>query len=183
MPIARRAPSSDDLADAATRDVDVGHQHDTASATLITTKNPEIIRRRALALENAKLWVKSLENVQSAEIPPEDENRLTAAERQRLVDFLSARIQTHTPVAASTERVAPQRLNNRELANSVRDVLMIEDVGTHQPTANLVGDALKNGFDTHGEALWISQFQVEQYIEAFRKIVDATIFSTPRPPT
>jgi hypothetical protein len=74
-------------------------------------------------------------------------------------------------------------LNNRELANSVSDVLMIEDVGTHQPIANLLGDTMHDGFDTNGDALGISEFHLEQYIDAFRKIVDATIFSTERPAT
>ena len=133
--------------------------------------------------ENVKLWEESLENVRDGDMPPEDESKLSKEDRQRLVQFLGEKIQAYHKVAGVSTVLAPRRLNNRELAKSVADVLLIEDVGTNQPTANLVGDSLKAGFDTDGDALGISEFQMDQYIEAFRKIVDNTIFSTPRPPS
>ena len=73
--------------------------------------------------------------------------------------------------------VPPRRLNNREFKNSVRDVLGIEDAGTHQPTDNLIGDSRHNGFDTHGTTLGFSHFHLEQYLDTLRRIVDATILS------
>ena len=85
--------------------------------------------------------------------------------------------------ATHAKRVPPRRLNNRELAKSVADVLMIEDVGTQQPMANLLGDTLHDGFDTHGDSLGISEFHLDQYIDAFRKVIDGVIFSCERPET
>lgn len=130
-----------------------------------------------------EFWLTSLDYLQAREMPPASQNRLSDPERQRLVRYLEARIRIHEEGARSSKQVQPRRLNNRELARSVSDVLMIEDVGTHQPTANLLGDTLQDGFDTHGDALGLSEFHLEQYLEAFRKIVDATILSGKRPPT
>ena len=100
-----------------------------------------------------------------------------------MIKFLSQKIRSYDKLTSGSKRVAPRRLNNREIAKSVGDALMIEDVGTHQPMANLLGDTLHEGFDTHGESLGISEFHLDQYIDAFRRVLDTTIFSTERPAT
>lgn len=133
--------------------------------------------------KNAELWMTSLDYVKAGEMPPEDESKLSAVARQRLVAFLTEKVYGYSELTRGPKRAEPRRLNNRELANSVRDVLMIEDVGTHHPIANLLGDTLKAGFDTDGDSLGLSQYHLEQYIAAFRKIVDATILSGERPET
>ena len=133
--------------------------------------------------DNAFLWEDSLDYVTLDEMPPPEKSELTSAERDELVQFLAAKVRGYHEQDDAPKRIKPRRLNNRELANSIRDVLMIEDLGTHQPVANLLGDTLQDGFDTNGDVLGLSQFHLEQYITSFRKIVDATIFSGKRPAT
>lgn len=133
--------------------------------------------------ESLELWVASVDYLELGEMPPADESKLTATERQRLIRFLREQIGSYDTKANASRRVPPRRLNNREIARSVADVLMIEDVGTHQPMASLLGDTLHDGFDTHGDSLAISEFHLDQYINAFRKIVDETIFTGLRPAT
>lgn len=133
--------------------------------------------------DNAFLWEDSLDYVTLEEMPPPEKSELSEAERERLIQFLTQEVRGYHELDDRPKRISPRRLNNRELANSVRDVLMIEDVGTHQPIANLLGDTLHDGFDTNGDALGLSQFHLEQYIDALRKIVDATILSAERPAT
>lgn len=130
---------------------------------------------------NSDLWRKSLEYVRAGFMPPAEADRLSEIDRRQLIAFLAGEIGGTDERMGSAARAVPRRLNNRELANSVRDVLLIEDVGTHQPLADLLGDTLHDGFDTDGDALGMSQFHLERYIGAFRKIVDATILSGPRP--
>lgn len=132
--------------------------------------------------DNLDRWLDSLDYVTSEEMPPEDESELSAEDRTTLVNFLEDKVRRFEGTSLT---VAPtqRRMNNREFVNSVRDVLMIEDVGTHLPTANLIGDSLHHGFDTHADTLGFSRFHLEQYIEAVRKIVDATILSGERPAT
>lgn len=57
---------------------------------------------------------------------------------------------------------------------------MIEDVGTHLPTANLLGDALYHGFDTRGDTLGFSKFHLEQCIETIRRVLGATLVTGPQ---
>lgn len=59
--------------------------------------------------------------------------------------------------------------------------MLIEDAGTHQPLGSLLGDSLHEGFDTNGDVLGISEYHIEQYIDACRKIVDAVILDGERP--
>ena len=131
--------------------------------------------------ESIDLWTSSLDRVKAGEMPPAKKSRLADGDRQRLIRFLADQVEHYDRQSEKSHRLPPRRLNNREFANSVRDVLLIEDVGTHQPTANLIGDTLHEGFDTHGETLGFSNFHLEQYIESLRKIVDATVSSGPRP--
>lgn len=131
--------------------------------------------------ENVELWETSLDYVKAGEMPPAKQSRLSAADRQQLVQFLDQKMRLYSSQTGGSKRIKPRRLNNREFENSVRDVLLIEDIGTHQPTDNLIGDTLHHGFDTHGDTLGFSKFHLEQYIEAVRKIVDATIVSGDRP--
>ena len=115
------------------------------------------------------------------EMPPEDDSRLTTEERQKITTYLKTGLAKFQPSMDVSLRNPPRRLNNREFANSVADALLLEDVGTHHPVANLVGDSLREGFDTHGDTLGMSKFHLEQYVEAARRIVDAAILTGKRP--
>ena len=132
--------------------------------------------------DNLQRWLDALDLVTSEEMPPEDDSELAASDRQKLVTYLKTQLASFEKAASGPKRTKSRRLNNREFENSIRDVLLLEDIGTHQPIANLIGDSLFQGFDTHGETLGFSKFHLEQYIEAVRKIVDATILSGKRPP-
>ncbi|MEM7558255.1 MAG: DUF1587 domain-containing protein, partial [Planctomycetota bacterium] len=132
--------------------------------------------------DSLELWTTSLERVEAEEMPPEDGIQLTEEEREQLIDFLNEKIDAYEP--PEEEVVRPpvvRRMNNREFANSIADVLLIEDIGTHLPADDLIGDSLYHGFDTHAQTLGFSKFHLEQYVEAVRKIVDATILAGPQP--
>ena len=131
--------------------------------------------------DNIFLWEDGLEFVTTGEMPPPEKIELSTADRKRIILFLKQNVRDYHERNAGPKRVGPRRLNNRELANSVADVLMIEDVGTHQPVANLLGDTLEDGFDTNGNVLGMSQYHLEQYITSIRKILDATLLSGKKP--
>jgi hypothetical protein len=125
--------------------------------------------------DNIFIWEDSLDFVSTGEMPPADEVDLADSERERIVAFLTETVRQFHEEDGTKFRAPPRRLNNRELVNSVSDVLLIENIGTHQPAANLLGDTLYHGFDTHGESLGMSQFHLEQYIDSLRQIVDGVI--------
>lgn len=131
--------------------------------------------------KNSELWEASLDYVKAEEMPPAEQSQLSKADRGRLIRFLEEKMRRYNAQSVKAIRAKPRRLNNREFENSVRDVLLIEDIGTHQPTDNLIGDALHDGFDTHSDTLGFSKFHLEQYIEAVRRIVEASVLSGKQP--
>ena len=128
-------------------------------------------------------WRKALEYVRAELMPPPQAVSMETSERRELIAALLEELRLREGVPDHPPKAPPRRLNNREIANSVADVLLIEDVGTHRPLADLLGDTLHEGFDTFGDSLGMSQFHLEMYVEAFRKIVEATILVGPRPPS
>ena len=135
------------------------------------------------AAGNADFWANSLRYVTAGEMPPPGYGRLSDADRAAVTDFLDAGLRDYDAARGVSREPGPRRLNNRELVNSLRDVLRLEHVGTHRPAADLPGDALHHGFDTNGDALGLSRFHLEQSIGVFRKVLDATLLTGPRPPT
>jgi mono/diheme cytochrome c family protein len=131
--------------------------------------------------DSSEFWVNSLERIRAGEMPPAKHNQMTADEQSRIEAFLRSQITLYEEKTQRPTHVPPRRLNNREFENSIRDVLLIEDIGTHQPTAMLLGDTLHDGFDTHCDTLSLSEHHLDQYIVAVRSILDAIIFSGPQP--
>ena len=121
---------------------------------------------QATTKKNLELWESSLDYVRAEEMPPAKQSQLSKNERKKLVAYFEQKISAYNSTVSKSLRTPVRRMNNREFENSVRDVLLIEDIGTHQPTANLIGDSLHEGFDTHGETLGFSKFHLEQYLEA-----------------
>lgn len=130
---------------------------------------------------NRDHWLASFEYVKSGEMPPNDEASITDEEREAVAEYLRNSLLQDSRSHGESFAVAPRRLNNREFANSVTATLLIEDAGTHQPLGSLLGDSLHEGFDTNGDVLGISEYHIEQYIDACRKIVDAVILDGERP--
>lgn len=131
--------------------------------------------------ESSDFWVSSLDRVEAGEMPPAKHNHMTPEERERLQQFLRKQVTLYEEKVQRPLRTPPRRLNNREFENSVRDVLGIEHVGTHGPMDGLLGDTLHEGFDTHGETLGLSEFHLDQYVTAVRKVLDAVILQTSQP--
>ncbi|MEM0896827.1 MAG: DUF1595 domain-containing protein, partial [Verrucomicrobiota bacterium] len=131
--------------------------------------------------DSLEYWLDSLDYVVAEEMPPEDESTLTVDQRKRLIAYLEEMLEGFEIARGGESVQEPRRLNNREFENSVRDVLLLEDIGTNLPTDNLIGECLFHGFDTHGQTLGFSRFHLEQYLGAVRKVVDATILAGGRP--
>ena len=131
--------------------------------------------------KNADYWVNSLERVRAGEMPPAKHNRMTKEEKSSLEKFLQRQITLYEERVQRPLQSPPRRLNNRELENSLRDVLLIEHIGSHNPLAMLLGDTLHDGFDTHGETLGMSEYHLDQYVTAVRKVLDGIILTGDKP--
>ncbi len=133
--------------------------------------------------DNQELWQAGMDSVSLGDMPPSEDSDVSDAERAEIANYIRQILLTSQQLADGAKSVLTRRLNNREFANSISDALGIEDPGTHFPLGNLLGDTLHDGFDTNGDALGISEYHLEQYIESIRKIVDATVLTGQREPT
>ncbi len=130
---------------------------------------------RAPDQDTADHWTNSLDRVEAGEMPPAKHNKMTDRERERLVRFLRKNVTLYEENLEQPTRIPPRRMNNREFINSVTDVLMLEHIGSHDPTSTLLGDTLFDGFDTHGETLSLSEYHLDQYVTSIRRVLDGVI--------
>ncbi|MBI5758066.1 MAG: DUF1592 domain-containing protein [Planctomycetales bacterium] len=129
---------------------------------------------------NRKRWVSVLEQVKSGAMPPKDKPRPPAEEVKVLTDWIGQRATAAEAAhSAAQGRVVLRRLNRAEYQNTVRDLLGVEvDLQDVLPI-----DEVTNGFDNSAEALHMSAYLMENYLEAAERVLDAAIASEPRPPT
>lgn len=123
-------------------------------------------------------WLNVLEQLKAGTMPPKEKPRPPAGEAQALVEWIGGQVAAaETARNASQGRVVLRRLNRAEYANTVRDLLGVEvDLQDLMPL-----DTSTNGFDNSAEALHVSSYLMETYLEAADRVLDAAIANGPRP--
>ncbi len=120
------------------------------------------------SVERADRWQKILNQVNSGEMPPEDSRQ---PEPGAKTDFLEALSQTlvaaRRTLGDSGGKSVVRRLNRREYANTLRDLL-----GVEVDASELPADGGAGTFDTMGASLFMSGDQVEQYLALGRRALD-----------
>ena len=127
---------------------------------------------------NRERWLAVLEQVKSGTMPPKEKPRPPAKDVEALADWISERTAAAEAARSAAQgRVVLRRLNRAEYENTVRDLLGVDvDLKDLLPP-----DTSTNGFDNSAEALHVSSFLMEQYLEAADRVLDAAIANGPRP--
>ncbi|MDQ2639658.1 MAG: DUF1592 domain-containing protein [Pseudomonadota bacterium] len=113
---------------------------------------------------DAAEWEKVVVKLRSGMMPPPGEERPSRAVLTAVVNVLEQRLDAATPAYAAAP--ALHRLNRREYANAVRDLLALEvDV-----TSLLPPDDASGGFDNIASGLGISPALVQGYTSAAMKL-------------
>ncbi|EMI56403.1 secreted protein containing DUF1592 [Rhodopirellula sallentina SM41] len=119
----------------------------------------------AADVATAELWQKVLGALNSGEMPPEDSGPIPANQKLEFLDALSQRMVTARRKLSDTGGdIAMRRLNRREYANTIEDLL-----GVRPDTSTLPNDQATAGFDTDGASLFLSSNQIEQYLTLARQ--------------
>jgi hypothetical protein len=114
--------------------------------------------------EHAATWELAIRKLRSGLMPPAGGPRPDNETVEELVAWLTAELDS--AVAPRPGRVSLRRLNRREYAHAVRDLLALEiDPKTWLPEDNVAGH-----FDNDADALQVSPAFVSQYIDAARAI-------------
>jgi hypothetical protein len=113
-------------------------------------------------------WVRLFDQVAEGRMPPSDAEQPEDADRQATTASLR---KTLTRAHAAEKGTVFRRLNRREYENTLNDLF-----GTHLQLASLLPEDGRAGeFDTVGEALEVSDVQVERYLEAIDRVLDDAI--------
>jgi len=119
--------------------------------------------------EDAKVWEAVIRKLRGGLMPPVGSKRPDNRSVSELISWLETKIDTaaHPPAG----RVALHRLNRREYANVVRDLLGVTaDVSKLLPL-----DDVKGHFDNDATSLQVSPTFIDQYIAAAREIAKQAV--------
>ena len=129
--------------------------------------NLESLPLEIATAQQAELWQKVLNAMNSGEMPPEDKRQPKSIEK---ADFLDALAQTMVAAREKSSdtggEITMRRLNRREYRNSIKQL-----TGVTLDVASLPADGGAGSFDTVGSSLFISSDQIEQYLKLGRSAI------------
>jgi cytochrome c553 len=110
-------------------------------------------------LETAEKWQKVLNQMNSGEMPPEEEKQPAREAKADFLDDLSnVMVSARRNLSDQRGVITMRRLNRREYRNTLRELL-----GVEINVSALPSDTGTGGFDTVGSNLFMSGNQFEQY--------------------
>lgn len=126
---------------------------------------------RDVGRENTPQWAEIMQRITSGEMPPEDvDNRPSAEESSKIVEWLSARIEEGEAARmAQRGRVTYNRLTRDEYVNTVRDL-----IGVHFDATDPGGfpeDPQWHGIERIGSILTLSPSDIEKYLNAAETVL------------
>lgn len=126
---------------------------------------------------NRDQWLTVLKRVQAGEMPPKEKPRLAERDIRDLTEWINGRVEATNAARRAEGRVVLRRLNRIEYQNTLCDLLAIKvDLQEMLPL-----DGSAGGFDNVGEALHVSSFLMERYLEAADTALGIAIANGPKP--
>jgi cytochrome c5 len=115
---------------------------------------------------NDELWTKVATELTTRHMPPANvANKPTDAERMLLVDFVNK--QVLASIKPDPGPFIVRRLNNREYANTLRDLLYLP--ASYNASADFPADERGESFDNNADTLTLSPILIERYLDAAEK--------------
>jgi mono/diheme cytochrome c family protein len=128
--------------------------------------------------ENAAVWEKAVRKLRGRMMPPPGNPRPDEARTEAFIGWLEAYLDHAAGQHPDPGRVALHRLNRKEYANAVRDLLALDI----DAAALLPQDDVSDGFDNVADVLQVSPSFLDQYISAARSVsIQAVGEAAPRP--
>jgi hypothetical protein len=113
---------------------------------------------------DAETWEKAIRKLRGRLMPPAGNPQPDTLAVQSMVSFLETSIDAHSH--SEPGRVGLHRLNRREYANAVHDLLNVDI----DPADTLPRDDAREGFDDVAGALQVSPSFMDQYLTAARRV-------------
>jgi len=116
--------------------------------------------------EDAETWEKAVRKLRGRLMPPAGNPQPDAQAVQSFVTWMEGNLDRAGQTRTDPGHVALHRLNRKEYANAVRDLLDVEvDAGELLPR-----DDARDGFDNVADALQVSPSFIDQYLAAARTV-------------
>jgi hypothetical protein len=128
--------------------------------------------------ESRAAWLEVAKRIKAGEMPPKSKPRPPEHAVQTVLDWVGAGVKAADARRAAEGRVVLRRLNRVEYENSVRDLLGVPV----QLKEMLPQDGAASGFDNVADALHVSSFLMEKYLEGAEKALNIAIANGPQPP-
>lgn len=139
------------------------HGSDTSEAGLDLDRFPNYLS----VLEDRSRWLKLAQRVSGGDMPPQDADQPSDAERAALVAELDGLLnELDCNELARPGHVTIRRLNRFEYRNTVRDLTGVD----YEPASDFPGDDVGYGFDHIGDVLTLSPILLEKYLAAAEAI-------------
>lgn len=132
-------------------------------------------------LETAEHFQEILDQLNLAEMPPDDEKQPEPEELAMMVKHLTATLASAREAAEDSQgKVVMRRLNRNEYRNTVRDLFSLS-MADFDPTVTFPEDDTVEAFDNNGEGLVTSDYLLQNYLEAARKVAHKAVRPGPAP--
>lgn len=130
----------------------------------------------------AEQWKEVLDRINSGAMPPEEKPRPDAKQTAAFVQWVNAQLHAVELAAKNAGgRIPMRRLNRDEYANTMRDLLRLDENIVRPLVEELPADGQAEGFDRLGVALLFDQIQIERSLAVAEKLAARTIISEPPP--
>ena len=130
--------------------------------------NLEALPFKVNTLEQAELWQKVLNTMNSGEMPPENKRQPKNEEKADFLDDLAqTMVLARKKLSDSGGKITMRRLNRREYHNTIESL-----TGVNLNVSSLPSDGGTGTFDTVGASQFISSDQFEQYLKLGRIAID-----------
>jgi mono/diheme cytochrome c family protein len=128
-------------------------------------------------------WKEVLDRLHAGAMPPEGRPRPDSKQIAAFAGWVEQQLREVTLAANNAGgRIPMRRLNRDEYANTIRDLLKLDDKIVRPLCEDLPGDGKAEGFDRLGVALFFDQTQIERSLAVAEKIAARAIVTQP-PPT
>ncbi len=130
----------------------------------------------------AEQWKEVIDRINAGEMPPEGSPRPNAKQTAEFVGWVNSQLKEIERTAKSAGgRIPMRRLNRDEYANTIRDLLKLDEKIVLPLLEEMPSDGKAEGFDRLGVALFVDQTQVERYLAAAETIATRAIVSAEPP--
>ena len=128
----------------------------------------------------ADQWKQVIDRINAGEMPPEGKPRPDAKQAAAFVGWVNEQLhEVELAAKKAGGQIVMRRLNRDEYANTVSDLLKIDEKTIGSIAEELPGDGKAEGFDRLGVALFFDQSQIERSMAVAEKIALMAIVTEP----